>query len=236
MELPFDKEALKSSLLSSDSTSQMLSLLAALQHSDEDHLDGEEARSACEQLLLNGIRELWDTYIAFRALAWREQPEHEEALEALSSAFSTFAESIEPHPPAVHDWPWPLADIPPNPHNQGAEIDFEHNISGLKICGYTVGVQGMRKPERKRFLEHFFKNALPSAVSQVHGDDYGQPESGTRLKKMANVIAAHARNFAMNDAVVYRQAIQDWREDLQFLKDSYYMPPANRFPWPSTGD
>ena len=91
----------------------------------------------------------------------------------------------------------------------------------------------MDAPERKRFLDHFFTNLLPKEVSEYCADEYGASMSNKRLHKMANVIAAHCRNFKRNDQDRYEQAISDWEEDLAYLRDKYCKPRS--FRWPGTG-
>jgi len=130
------------------------------------------------------------------------------------------------------DWPWPITDVTPSQNGSSTPL-FENGISGLKLCGYRVGAtNGMSRAERKRFLDHFFNSSLPTVVRTAFGDEYGEPRSEDRLKKMANVMAAHCRNFRRNDAIRYAQAIADWEEDLAYLRDRYYK--RRTFPWPNT--
>lgn len=102
------------------------------------------------------------------------------------------------------------------------------------MCGYRVGAKGMSDKERRQFLDHFFRNPLPTAVSRYYGDAYGMPGSENRLRKMANVLASNCRNFKRNDRVKFRVAIAHWESDLDYLKRSYYR--AGMFPWPPTED
>ena len=127
-------------------------------------------------------------------------------------------------------WPWPITE-PTRGKGAGNDVNFEHEISGLRLCGYRVGkTNGMHEAERKRFLDHFFREQLPEVVVRHHGSDYGAPGSESRLKKMANVIASHCRNFKKNDREKFRVAIGDWEKDLDYLRAKYYK--ANSFPWP----
>jgi hypothetical protein len=129
-------------------------------------------------------------------------------------------------------WPWPLTETQPGAKKwNGLYIDKE--MSGLRICGYRVGkTNGMLQAERRRFLGYFFENKLPSKVVDLCGDEYGQPKSSQRLRKMAAVIAANCRNFKRNDPERYMEAIEDWESDLEYLRSTYYR--NSGFEWPAT--
>jgi hypothetical protein len=130
------------------------------------------------------------------------------------------------------DWPWPITDVEPG-GNRNAKHLFDNERSALKICGYRVGARdGMPPVERRRFLDCFFTYRLPQIVQHVFGDEYGDPRSEARLKKMANVIAFNCRNFKRNNAKRFHKAISDWEEDLAYLKQKYYI--KQTFVWPST--
>lgn len=132
---------------------------------------------------------------------------------------------------AEPDWPWPITE--PGESAGAGEVDRWHHQdhSGLWICGYRVGGDGLQPLERTRLLNHFFRNALPKAVERHCGDDYGDPGSEKRLRRMANVIAKNCRNFKRLSRERYADAIDDWEKDLAYLKRAYYH--AGSFPWPS---
>jgi hypothetical protein len=110
---------------------------------------------------------------------------------------------------------------------------FEHEASALKLCGYTVGkTKGLPARDRRRFLDCFFRNRLPSWVSEMFADEYGAPGSEVRLRKIANLIAGNCRVFKLNDPHKYASAITDWEDDLAYLRSRYYRPGS--FPWPQT--
>jgi hypothetical protein len=63
---------------------------------------------------------------------------------------------------------------------------------------------------------------------------WGKPNSKERLHKIADSIATFARlKKGMPNADSYGSAIQDWEDDLQWLKQTFYKP-FMRFRWPST--
>lgn len=120
----------------------------------------------------------------------------------------------EGEPSEELSWPWPIT-TPPDGEGGNSDLFFPNKYSGLRLCGYRVGkTSGMSARERRRFLDHFFRNRLPGIVRQYHGDSYGEPGSEERLRKMANVIAADCRNFKKNDRDKYAVAIADYEQDL----------------------
>ncbi len=64
--------------------------------------------------------------------------------------------------------------------------------------------------------------------------EYGDPMTTTRLQKVANVIASNASNFLKNDPKRYHVAINEWEDDLEYLKEKYYEGAELKFhPWPT---
>ena len=57
--------------------------------------------------------------------------------------------------------------------------------------------------------------------------------AAARLKKMAETIAALARNAKRRNNASLDQAIRDWEHDLSFLYHTYYVGHFG-FGWPST--
>lgn len=140
----------------------------------------------------------------------------------------------EVEPAEQLSWPWPIA-TPPEGTGGNSHRFFSNKYSGLWLCGYRIGkTSGMSAWERRHFLDHFFRNALPGVVRQYHGDSYGEPGSEERLRKMANVMAANCRNFKKNDVDKFEVAIADYEQDLDYLKVTYYR--AGSFPWPPTDE
>jgi hypothetical protein len=133
-------------------------------------------------------------------------------------------------------WPWPVVSLPDKPTSGSIAGDF-NPFSALKMFGYTVGQkgrnQGWTDSKRQKFLSDFMEMPLPPAVRTHFGDEYGAPTSTTRLRKVANVIASNASNFARRGTPAYDQAIADWEADLAFLKATYYEGKGLKFhPWP----
>ena len=131
-------------------------------------------------------------------------------------------------------WPWPTV-MPPRKKGGKFEADFKE-FSALRFCGYSVGkTHGMPAEERKRFLDYFFTHKLPLFTKQqkdLFEDDYSTPGSEKRLRKMANVIASNCRNFKANNKKIYQFAINDYEEDLSYLRKKYFI--KGSFPWPES--
>lgn len=132
-------------------------------------------------------------------------------------------------------WAFPVINHPPKEGKNGFAVDFR-KYSALKMFGYTVGkTDGWMESERRRFLSCFIELDLPPIVEATFGDEYGEPNSTQRLRKVANVIAGNANNFYRNNPKMYEAAISDWEDDLNFLKRKYYEGAGLKFqPWPST--
>lgn len=131
------------------------------------------------------------------------------------------------------DWPWPITEIMPT--RRPGMPAFERGMSALKVCGYSVGKSSdMTSAGRRQFLTYFFTHELPRRVRDEFGDEYGDPGSEYRLRKMANVMASACRNAKRRrDGADFDVAISDWESDLAFLKAEFY----DRFrelEWPST--
>lgn len=133
-------------------------------------------------------------------------------------------------------WPYPVINLPDRAPTGTFDSDF-NAFSALKMFDYTVGQKGRKKGwtdhKRRKFLSDFMEMTLPPQVRKHFGDEYGDPLSAARLRKVANVIAANATNFARRGDAAYDQAITDWEADLAFLKTKYYEGKGLKFqPWP----
>ena len=131
------------------------------------------------------------------------------------------------------DWPWPITEIMPT--RRPGMPAFERDMSALKVCGYSVGKSSdMTQAGRRQFLVYFFTHELPRRVRDEFGDEYGEPGSEYRLRKMANVMASACRNAKRRrDGADFDVAISDWESDLAFLKTEFY-DRFRKFEWPPT--
>jgi hypothetical protein len=110
---------------------------------------------------------------------------------------------------------------------------FQYQQGLLGYVGYQVGAKGVSFYRRRALLDDVFQNSLPRLNSAEYMKAWGMPKSPKRLHKLAESIAAFARNAKHNDAGKYALAIADWESDLRYLKATYYNSLC-KFPWPDT--
>lgn len=105
----------------------------------------------------------------------------------------------------------------------------------LRFLGYHVGHQGVEPEARKQLLSRVFRGDLPPFHSPRYMAEWGKPQSALRLRKIAESIAAFARNNKRRHDPSLDQAIADWEADLEFLYDEFYAGYFHfDFHWPST--
>ena len=131
---------------------------------------------------------------------------------------------------------WPKTEATPGEKALGP-TDWPQ-IGMMKFLGYSVGVNGETKITRQRILSDLFQKVnLPKVDSQAYVDEWGAPESGARLRKMAQSIASFCRGARRRDEYAMSLAIDEWEEDLAWLKTTYYDGKFDRqFQWPETTD
>ncbi|HUZ06585.1 MAG TPA: hypothetical protein VMV89_03775, partial [Candidatus Paceibacterota bacterium] len=105
----------------------------------------------------------------------------------------------------------------------------------LHRFGYMVGEKGKPRSNRQARLTRFFELVdVPNLVTDEEKRDWGGACSGQRLKKMAYSIAAFCRNAKRTKrAFEKRRAIENWEDDLAWLKKQYYDDVFD-FNWRST--
>jgi hypothetical protein len=199
-------------------------------------IDPETLGTAFDQFIEESLLEVWKRYSKiFSDLGFDADSDPYRAF--VLDAKKWLGARPEPGPTprdeevAELDWPWPITEPGESAGTGGVDRWHHQDHSGLWICGYRVGGDGLQPLERTRLLNHFFRNPLPKAVERHCGNDYGDPGSEERLRRMANVIARNCRNFKRLSRERYADAIEDWEKDLAYLKRAYYR--AGSFPWPS---
>jgi hypothetical protein len=125
---------------------------------------------------------------------------------------------------------WPSTDV----GGGAGGGDFRRQeVSYLKILGYTVGkTDGLPASSRRLILDRCFSGQLPPFQSVAELRKWGGPKSSGRLRKMAYHIATLAKNFKKMPSRGYDDAIADWEDDLNYLRDTYYVQYFH-FSWPS---
>lgn len=130
---------------------------------------------------------------------------------------------------------WPQIETRAADH-RNEDADHSHfegleRVGMLAYLGYKVGNDGLSAPVRRKLLTEVFARALPPAFQREYMDQWGEPGTAQRLRKMADCIASFARNASRKDAD-FGQAIQQWEDDLAYLRDRHYQGTFG-FAWPS---
>ena len=128
------------------------------------------------------------------------------------------------------DFDWPTTHIVPSSNVLDIDDEDLPDEGVLKNNGYKVGKTGKRREERRRILTKVFTTKLDIVDSLQYMNQWDNPSSGNRLKKMADSIASFARSAKKRNNPP-EQAIEDWEEDLDWLKMTYYIGRFS-FDWP----
>lgn len=152
---------------------------------------------------------------------------------------SLFKEFAEDHPGLQFlknnfKFPWPLPNI-----SDSVILFFDTeglvDQSPLVSVGYRVGRErGLNEPMRREILKDSFYGAYDDTDEwYVHSEDYmkrwDRPKSRGRLFQMAY----HIHSLIINRRTVSsnKQAVQEWEDDLRWLKRFY--KPYMGFKWPN---
>lgn len=125
---------------------------------------------------------------------------------------------------------WPSTDAP-LPKRSIGQLEVP-GFGMLSYLEYHVGrTNGQPTKVRQSILDRVFVGKLPPVFDRVYMRQWGDPGTSRRLQKMAETLAALARNFKRRDDDRLEQAIREWEADLTFLYDKYYIGKFN-FAWP----
>lgn len=124
---------------------------------------------------------------------------------------------------------WPSTDAP---GGDGSLEGYNWPKEGmLSYLGYHVGQNGVRVESRRQILDLAYSGRLPNVQDVKYTASWGMPNSGKRLQKMAESIAAFCRNHKRRDP--FAPAVLEWEQDLDYLKQKYYIGKYG-FVWPKT--
>jgi hypothetical protein len=112
----------------------------------------------------------------------------------------------------------------------GDHFYFEHGL--LSFMGYRVGYEGVKHSNRRDILDYVFCETLPRVVSTEYMQEWGEPRTAKRLRKLANCLATFCRRAKKRPLADMSSAILDWEADLSYLKSKYYSP--FNFKWPDS--
>lgn len=131
---------------------------------------------------------------------------------------------------------WVTTDVPfdraqASSSRSGIAKDWQDR-SPLTVLGYRVGKDGLGYSERRRILQSAFRGPLPQVGSLSYMAKWGEPDTPERLKEIADRLALNCR-INKKRANPSLQAISEWEDDLDWLKDSFYRGHM-AFHWPGT--
>ena len=128
-------------------------------------------------------------------------------------------------------FPWPSTDAP---NGTGGSVAVEwQEIGMLGYLGYHVGTTSqLTAAQRTRLLGHVFLMRLPPLNGIAYMRGWGSPDTGPRLRKIADALASFARNAKRRHKPNMAEAIRQWEADLSYLRRTHY---AGRFDfaWPA---
>jgi len=129
-------------------------------------------------------------------------------------------------------FPWPSTEI--GNAQSGSSPSGFRSEGMLSYLEYRVGKNAdLPAVVRQSILSRVFEGKLPRVFEPAYMNEWGDPNSARRLRKMAESLAAFARNFKRLDEDKYDEAIRQWEQDLDFLYHRYYVGRFG-FGWPTT--
>jgi hypothetical protein len=155
------------------------------------------------------------------AAAQESRARSQDAMRKLEAEFDAWQKKYPPQ-----QFPWPkLAG--------GAgtgSMDFAMaDQSPLSVLGYRVGkTSGLSEDERRCILDYAFANRLPPIESPAYMAEWGPPRTPDRLRRIAEHLAQTFKMFRSKSPTVYSVALGQWRDDLVYLRRTYY---ERKFGW-----
>lgn len=140
--------------------------------------------------------------------------------------------TLAPHPSDA-SFQWPSTEA--SAGHLSLEVQMGPATGILAALGYRVGQAGAPLKQRRQILDFVFTEDLPPIDSAAYMRSWGEPNSGPRLQKLAESLAAFARNAKRREVDALKMAICHWQDDLQYLHDRYYTGHFG-FNWPMHRD
>lgn len=126
---------------------------------------------------------------------------------------------------------WPTTNASGGDGQLSLESQLKEGM--LKYLEYQVGrTNGQAPIVRQAILRRVFEGVLPPAFPPDYMAQWAAPGTAARLRKLAETLAALARNFKRQHDSRFDDAIADREADLRFLYDEYYIG-RFAFAWPS---
>lgn len=134
----------------------------------------------------------------------------------------------------IREWgfDWPTTRLVPSLGGSGvSETSGWKPESFVKLMGYTVGAKGQDPLKRRLALQKAFFGDLPKAADPDYIAEWGPPQSGIRLRKIAERLNINIVLGLSRDNMDL--AVRHWLDDMAWLKSTYY-DGRYTFAWPST--
>lgn len=104
----------------------------------------------------------------------------------------------------------------------------------LAMMGYRVGKHnGVPEKMRRAILERVVSGPLPPIANLALLQEWGDDNSEKRLARIATRICFFVVKNASFNSENYDQALTEWRNDMDWLKEAYYVPRQYSFKWPN---
>ena len=208
-ELPVAKPVKRANILGAEAA-----IIDGIQGMEHERLHG---------LWLQNVLRLGDPAQAFK---------HEAAnriVEAIEKEWKRRLPHIRKHP---EYFTWPSTDA--DGGGGGFETGKAPTEGMLGYLEYRVGrTNGLPEGARRAILDRVVTGTLPIYWSLEYYEQWSEPGSAARLQKLAETIAAFARNAKRRRRSALADAIVEWESDLAYLKKKYYLSRFG-FGWPST--
>ena len=136
------------------------------------------------------------------------------------------------------DWSWPFitASESLNEAEDDAYIKEFGGEDPVHFMGYEVGIRGLYERDRRTILRRAMEDEFPASVLAEYSEEYlekwGRPNLTKRLRRIAEHIAGLIRWQGKD----WRKGVarQEWIDDLDWLKSTYYSRLKATFKWPET--
>lgn len=125
---------------------------------------------------------------------------------------------------------WPSTNVGAGGGSQ--QFDNWHAQGMLGYLGYHVGAtNGVSEFARREILDMIFSSVLPPVNGVSYIRSWGEPSTSSRLHRLADEIARHARNGKLKRSADMSGPVMAWEADLKYLYRKYYVDKF-KFGWP----
>lgn len=129
-------------------------------------------------------------------------------------------------------FPWPSTEIGAAAVVTKSSVINLYEKGMLGCLGYQVGASSpLTAAQRARLLGQVFVMRLPPLNDLEYMASWGQPDTGPRLHKIAECLAAFVKNAKRRSGVSFHTAIAHWEADLVHMRRHYYDGRFD-FTWP----